>query len=413
MTKSLLGPNKNKICVRDSYSCETLFIFSGVAIRLARKMGLHRDGSSLGLSVFETEMRRRIWWNLVHMDFRTAEVLGTRPSLDLACGNTKLPLNIEDEDIHPNMADPPLERNGITCITPCLIKCEILECLRKLSTAHFGETRWDALSSPDVKLTKKDITISRIEDHLEAKYLRYCDPSSTLDTFVSIMIRSIVCRMKLFAHNPRHFAKSPSEVPISERNIVFTNATKLLEYVLLLKSGHNGIDRYMWLGMTFLWNSMLYLLIEVRYRKTGPEVDSSWKLIGTVFSHFPEVFEENPGSVYRALGNWTLEVWDGYIAASKAEELPEPPTPEYIHLIRQCRKVKRESHLGIELHTDSAVATQKFLDQEKTLSPTYNDHLPDVGSLESHDFPDLSSLEMDPNEWIQWEQLVAGHLAYS
>lgn len=397
------------MCVRNSYRCDTLFVLSGVAIRLARKMGLHRDGTYLGLSHFETEMRRRLWWHLVHVDFRTADVLGTRPSLDLSSGDTKMPLNVDDEDLHPDMVDLPPERNGITSIALCLTKCEITENMRKLSPTYPGDLGWEVFYSPDVKPAKKDSFISQIENHLEKKYLRYCDPSNSLHTFVSIMIRSAICKMRLFAHNPRQFARGPVKVPQSERNIVFENATKLLEYVALLQGGYHGLDKYLWqMGTSYLWNTMLYVLIEVKHRKTGPEVDRSWQLIGVVFSLYPQVFEESTGAVYTALGKWTLEVWNDYVAASKDEGLPEPSTPEYISAIRHCRRPAKESLSRTkDLAADSGPVTRNTFGYSKAQSQRYEGNLPGLEPLESYDFPDLLSFEMDPNEWIQWEQLVA------
>ncbi|KAI0137073.1 putative C6 transcription factor [Xylariales sp. AK1849] len=398
------------ICVRKNYRCDTLYVLSGVAIRLARRMGLHRDGTSLGLSPFETEMRRRLWWHLVHVDFRTADVLGTRPTLDLSSGDSKMPLNVDDEDLYPDMVDPPPERNGITSIALCLIRYEIMETLSKFSTTSPGDLRWEALSRPDVTLAKKDSVISQIEDHLERKYLRYCDPSNSLHTFASIMIRSSICKMKLFAHNPQQFANRPVRVSQSERNIVFTNATKLLEYVALMRGDHHGLGKYMWhMGTSYLWNTVLYVLIEARRRKTGPEVDKSWQLIGVVFSYHPQVFEESAGAVYTALGKWTLEVWDDYKAASKAEGVPEPSTPEYISAIRRCRRPATESISETnDLAADSRPVTRHSFGHKKVRHQQHEDDLPDFGTFESYDFPDLLSFEMDRNEWIQWEHLVAG-----
>lgn len=395
------------MCVRSSYRCETLFILSGIAIRLGRKMGLHRDGSSLGLSPFETEMRRRLWWHLVHVDFRTADVLGTRPSMDLATGDTKMPMNIEDDDFGPDMVDPPAERNGITSVAITLIKCEVFEALRRFSTTSPGDVRWEILYSAAVTVAKKDSIISRIEDHLENKYLRYCDPSNPLHTFVSIMIRSSICKLKLFAHNPRQFASSQAKISQSERDIVFTNSTKLLEYVTLIKGGRNGLEKYKWLiGTSHLWNTVLYVLIEIRHRKTGPEVDKTWKLIGVVFSLYPEVFEECTEAVFKTLGKWTLEVWDNYVEISKAEGLPEPLTPGYINMIRRCRRpTKQPLSRAKSTAADSNTITHNSFDY--TQSQRYDCNLPDLEPFESYDFPNLVSFEMDQNEWIQWEQLVA------
>lgn len=396
------------MCVRKSYRVDTLFVLSGVAIRLARKMGLHRDGTSLGLSKFDTEMRRRLWWHLVHVDFRTADVLGTRPSMDLSSGDTKIPLNVGDEDLDPDMVDWPPERNGITSITLCLIQCETMETLRRFTTASPGDVRWEVLFSPDVSVAKKDDIISQIEDHMESKYLRYCDPSDSLHTMASIMIRSSICKMKLFAHNCRQFANSTSQTSQRERNIVFENATKLLEYITLLKGGDHGLQKYMWqIGTSYLWNTILYVLIETRHRKTGPEVDRAWRLIGAVLSYYPQVFEQSTGAVYTALGKWVLEVWDHYVAASKIEGLPEPSPPEYINVIRRCRRP--ETGLLPEHSTvlDTRSATQGSLSHGKVSSQKYEPNFSDLAPLESYDFPDLLSFEMDPNEWVQWEQLIA------
>ncbi|KAE8381180.1 fungal-specific transcription factor domain-containing protein [Aspergillus bertholletiae] len=396
-------------CVRKSYKCDTLFVLSGVAIRLARKMGLHRDGLTLGLSPFETEMRRRLWWHLAYVDFRLAGVLGTKPSLDLSCGDSQMPLNVEDEDLHPDMINLPPERRGITTTTPCLAKYEVMESLREFSTSCPDDLRREALPNPDVSVVKKDSIISHLEDRLEMKYLRYCDPSDSLHTFVSIMIRSSICQMKLFAHNPRQFVNSPVKVSQHERNIFFTNAMKLLEYVIFMQGGSHGLGKYTWhFGTSVLWTVILYVLIEVRRQKTGSDVDKAWRLIGTVFSYYPQVFEKSTGPVYTALGKWTLEVWDDHVAALMADGLSEPLTPDYIHAIGHCRRPTIASSSKAKSQVvESEPTTRDTFDNDKIQSPSYKDNLAGGGAVNFCDFPNLLSLEMDPGEWIQWEQLVA------
>jgi hypothetical protein len=68
------------------------------------------------------------------------------------------------------------------------------------------------------------------------------------------------------------------------------------------------LDKYKWqIGMSYFWNAMLYLLILIRHRKIGPEVDKFWELIGKVLLHRSQVFAMSPSPIYIALGNWTLE----------------------------------------------------------------------------------------------------------
>ncbi|KAI1074379.1 putative C6 transcription factor [Whalleya microplaca] len=401
--------------VRNSYQCDALFVLSGIAIRLARKMGLHRDGASLGFSPFETEMRRRLWWHLVHVDYRMADLLGTRPSMDLSCGDTKMPLNVDDEDLHPDMVDPPLERKVITSIAICLTRCEIIESLRKYSTICPGDVRWELLSSPNITIAKKDSVISQIEDQLEEKYLRYCDPSNLLHTFVSTMVRSSICKMRLFAHNPRRYANSPVKVPQSERDIVFTNAVKLLEYAALLHRGDPGLKKYMWLvGTIYLWNTILYVLIEVRHRRIGPEISRAWQLIEVILSHHPKVFDETTGAVYKALRMWTLEVWDDHVAATKSEGLPEPATPECINAIRHCQEQPIHSPSRVkDPMAGSRPVTRSSFGYNKAQSEGHDGNLLDFETRETCGFPNILSFESDPTEWLQWEQLLTEHGSFA
>ncbi|KAL5089004.1 hypothetical protein Trisim1_006148 [Trichoderma cf. simile WF8] len=393
------------VCVRNTYRCDTLYILSGVAIRLARKMGLHRDGTFLGLPPFETEMRRRLWWHLAHVDCRTADVMGTKPSPEISNGDTQKPINVDDEELLPDMKRLPTERNGITGISLCLLKCEIMETLCKFADPYPTDLRWEMLYNPDISVARKDSLIDAVEDHLEKKYLRYCDLANSLHTFISVMIRSAVCKMRLFAHNIRQFAHHSAKATQKDHDVAFFNAMKLLEYANLIQGGHMGVDKYMWqIGTSYLWNTMLYLLIEVRARKTGPDVERAWQLIAIVFTRCPQVLEEFTGSVYVALGKWTLEVWDSYIAASKAEGLPEPVTPDYINEIREWQRLKAESEAAAK--SDKAEArpvTRHSVGIEKF---SYADYL-DTGFSESQYFPNLFSFETDPNQWLQWEQMVA------
>ena len=41
-----------------------VWTMTGLATRIANAMGIHRDGAQFGISPFETEMRRRLWWQV-------------------------------------------------------------------------------------------------------------------------------------------------------------------------------------------------------------------------------------------------------------------------------------------------------------------------------------------------------------
>lgn len=46
---------------------------TGLAVRLAQALGMHRDGRLLNLSPFDAEMRRRLWWGICILDTPASE----------------------------------------------------------------------------------------------------------------------------------------------------------------------------------------------------------------------------------------------------------------------------------------------------------------------------------------------------
>ena len=57
-------------------------------------MGLHRDGELLGLKPFETEMRRRLWWQIIMLDSKYAILSGLSHTLLPRGWDTREPKNI-------------------------------------------------------------------------------------------------------------------------------------------------------------------------------------------------------------------------------------------------------------------------------------------------------------------------------
>jgi len=91
----------------DQVSC---FLLIGVAIRLALRLGLHRDGSKItgNISVFQAEMRRRTWHLLTQIDLLASFHIGLPGMVQAIESDTQFPRNLRDEDLdESSMALPP------------------------------------------------------------------------------------------------------------------------------------------------------------------------------------------------------------------------------------------------------------------------------------------------------------------
>lgn len=98
----------------------------GLAIRIAHALGLHREGKRLGLTPFQSEIRRRLWWHLLSRDIRAGEDYGLESTSSLLLtSEVGLPANIDDRDISPDMQQPPEPKVGWTAMTFSLINIDL------------------------------------------------------------------------------------------------------------------------------------------------------------------------------------------------------------------------------------------------------------------------------------------------
>lgn len=129
-------------------------MLNGLAIRLAQTIDLHRDGANLQLSPFETEMRLRLWWHLCVLDSRAPEDQGFQPAVDVRNGELRLPLNLNDDQIYPEMVRLPTSSNGWTEMSFFLIQAESCRLVRPIADTQ-GTQAADSLL--EIREKRKDI----------------------------------------------------------------------------------------------------------------------------------------------------------------------------------------------------------------------------------------------------------------
>ena len=167
------------VCARRHDDSRFVWTVSGLLVRIAQSMGVHRDGEQFGLSPFETEMRRRVWWQIITLDIRASEDHGTDPTITEQTFDTKLPLNINDADITPDTVVTPTEHQGCTEMTFDLIRYEVSTTVRRLTYVPPGKSpcRFKSLNA---SVEDKERLIEKLRTHLEDRYLKYCDMSVPL-----------------------------------------------------------------------------------------------------------------------------------------------------------------------------------------------------------------------------------------
>jgi hypothetical protein len=250
------------LCMRNGMESQTLFVLSGVAFRIAQRMGIHREDVDARLPPFEAEMRRRLWHQLMILDFTSSELAGCAPyysSTMIADFDSRVPLNVNEEDLREDMKEMPPERFGATDMIFCRLRYEFrafFMLIHRPRTHKLGsgfDASWSRITEDTVSLAEKDKCIDELEAKLQTNFLRFCDPINRLHNLTALAARAAVAGMRLRAHHPRQYPDGGKDVPQSERDLCFDLSMKIIKYDILCHS-QKDLQGYIWhVRVYFQW----------------------------------------------------------------------------------------------------------------------------------------------------------------
>ena len=271
------------VFVRHMDDSRLVWALGGLAIHIAQALGIHRDGTHFGLPPFDIEMRRRLWWHIAILDNRSSEDHGTDPTFTEQFYDTRLPLNLNDEDIYPEMKESPKERIGATEMMFCLIRFELNIFSRRLNFTAPGSDRSRAR---DQTLEEQETMIDACHRKIEEKYLRHCDMSMPIYWVSATVARLILAKMWLMVHHPRSFVRDSEGQPLPQdtKDRLFITSIEVIEFSYLLEQNENTA-KWGWLFRTYTqWQSVAFVLSEICIRPPGPEIDRAWRAVESVYT---------------------------------------------------------------------------------------------------------------------------------
>ncbi|RYP09061.1 hypothetical protein DL765_008583 [Monosporascus sp. GIB2] len=274
---------------------------------IARTMGLHRDGTVFGLKPFETELRRRLWWQICIIDSRSSEYHCNEPIARGFASDTKPPLHINDVDLSPEMVEPPAERwDYATDMTLSLVRCEAIQTGWKLGLIKQKQPRrpgsGNALTAEDSgePAKRRRALIQNLEGRLRDKYLPICDSSVPFQLLCSAVARIILARFWLITQysvasreteadgrdKSSLFPGTPDSTGQLENNMrdeLFQTSMGILEVSGMLLT-NKDIIQWTWYSKTHIqWGAMAFVLSELCTRPHSPTCDRAWDCVTTVY----------------------------------------------------------------------------------------------------------------------------------
>lgn len=203
------------------------YLLIGIAVRLALRMGLHRDPSKLGgnLTPFQGEMRRRLWHILVQVDLLCSFLLGLPVTIQAIESDTAYPRNLKDEDFGENSTELPPSRpeTESTPVSYTICKSRICEVFGKVGVLanRMSLPSYDEVMALDRVLQEAEAGVPEFI-RLKPLELSITDPAAIIIQRYSIALLLHKCRCML---HRKYIATEPYS-----KKVAVEAAMELLSY---------------------------------------------------------------------------------------------------------------------------------------------------------------------------------------
>jgi len=353
------------VLVRRHDDTRFTWTLTGLMIRMSQALGLHRDGTHFpNLSLFEIEMRRRLFWAVAVLDLRSAEDQGTDLTLVDRMFDTAFPLHINDADISPESTELPKPRVGPTDMTFSLIRFEICAVARRM---HISDMPSFCPRDAAVSFEDKEALLAEVQKRVEDQYLK--DPgteSNPMYWTASQIARLIVAKMRLIIYQSVLFPGPDGQTLSEEKRASLLNAaTEVFEYSYILNTD-SRTKQWRWLFQTYTQlHAIAYVLLEVSHRPWSASVERSWGALNTVFSASSPSFSQFDKEKMSDHSAIFLPLRKMYLMTKKHREAEiarlqgDPQAAQQLE-IEDRAKSRPDSFGALSSSVKSAIATERW-----------------------------------------------------
>ena len=381
-----------------SYDSQTYWVLTGVAIRIAQRIGLHRDGEALDLPPFEVQIRRRLFYQLIPLEGNACQMVGAGPSMPPDAWDTKPPLNINDDQMWPGIGETPQETNGATEMIFVLSRL----CIGKSFArgAQAGRLANPGSSHHFRDYHEAELAISNTEREVEEKYIRYCDVVNPLHFLAVCLARSGVTAMRLRIRLPKFRSGT---VTHAERMELFRLAQKTMD-ADAAANANPGLRKYEWYMRTLfvwgMWESLILVLTILRRHGddlSALEARAGWTKVGQVYENHAELVRSSR-ALHIALRRLTLRAWDGQPERNRIME------PAFVSTLRSVSKDGALGRAGSRErngHPASTATQPPTIASHSTVSNTAM-----TAIFTDPHFDDVDHWNLDNDDSLWWDNLT-------
>lgn len=243
---------------------------------LARRLDFSPDN---GRSLFDTEMRRRLWWQLWYLDHRATEDYRGKESgssdSDPTQGRMAFPLNCADTELHPNMRQLPIMQPGWTEMSFSLVRFDIAYTRRMIES--------------DQPWGNNVQSVQNCQQRLQTRYLMHCNGYHPIHWLAQHVAYVLTTEIWMNLYNDT--IAIPETLTLNETTIrgrLFVAAIDILDIPIRLEKEPLA-KKWAWLlGAYFQFTPLTFLLKELIRRYHDSLAETAWAIAQRSFQRWPE-----------------------------------------------------------------------------------------------------------------------------
>ncbi|KAI0458241.1 fungal-specific transcription factor domain-containing protein [Xylaria acuta] len=346
------------------------WIMGGSVMRIAQKMGYHRDGEQFNLSPFETEMRRRLWWHVITQDSRYAMLAGLSHSWVASNWDTKMPQNLNDADLFPNSMEPLVPRNGPTEMAFVLL---IYHYQRFTSRTHHAfEAAFLALRDGGKRdpqrpspIDKYRALVEEIDVELAEFERNHVDPAAGgVHTAAAVVRPLFIGKMRdimvPMCEQPEWGTEIFDQIDSLFKSFIHSHSKNAAVYKRMASTG------FLWfIRSGFQQDALLLFTARLYKRPTGKLTGRAWVALESIHELHPDLFDMSQKKIERQ-AQFTLKAWT-IREQALAQCGKQVEVPDFIQRLRQLLSSSRTGSSYTASSSPASVSQQIFMQQTSPL----------------------------------------------
>lgn len=302
------------------------------------------------------------------LDKRIAELTGSAiTALSSSRTDCRLPLNINDSDLHKHTKAPPVPFTGSTEMLFCLTRVELLVSttpsgLRPDPSIMRNRQKNEPLVppssfSPSEVSTSSFRGLNEYSAYIESTYLKYCDPEIPIQNFTLLTARVSLYKLRVVEFMCRGIPTT--KLSDEERDGLFMTSLQMIEcddeiYTTEELRGFLWYTQYQAPMPGFF-----FLMSELRQRTTGPLCERAWKAIFNSHEH-RGLLRNLKSPMHTAFGQAILKAWNAHEQAEvrRGRDIDSPELITILRRVYMSKMKKSKVQPGTVQNSEAASASR-------------------------------------------------------